>query len=111
MTLSAGDVEAFTTFFTTMPPVSTSAPSTVANLMPITRSRPVPYSRRRGPLKLAATSPPRSAELEPGIERQHQAVGCELARKVAELDARLDGDRQIARLVPKNSGSSRASKS
>ncbi len=46
------------TFFTTIPPDCTSLPSSVASFIPMTMSRAVPYSRRRGPLVFAATTPP-----------------------------------------------------
>jgi len=46
------------TFLTTMPPAHHQLAGDVAKVMPMIMSRAVPYRRRRGPLRFAATTPP-----------------------------------------------------
>ena len=89
------------TFFTTMPPLRTSLPSSVAKVMPITMSRAVPYKRRRGPLEFVARTPPTVASpRERRIERDHLPMLRQDAGQLAPAQSGLDADGQVVRFIP-----------
>ncbi len=88
------------TFFTTMPPDCTSRPLSVANCIPITRSRAVPYWRRRGPLMFAPTTPPMVAAAAKGrIERHHLLIRRQRLLQAAIGHTGFHADGEIARLI------------